>query len=126
MVHLASLLSAAALGSAGSSCCLTATLPRLCRPDPALPYTLAPDPLHLSDGHHLGVAPGPLAPHPDLHLVEPAQAAVAPVQLRVGRGSSKAQIVLEAMWNGGVTIAADEAQNEGCSSQQGRRGLMAE
>ncbi len=52
-----------------------------------------------------------VAPHPDVHLVEPA--AVAPVQLCVGGGASKARMVLEAVWNRGVTVAADETLNEG-------------
>ena len=59
-----SLCSAAALGSPARSSSLTATLPCLCRPDPALADTLAPDPLRLSDGHHPGAAPA-VAPHPD-------------------------------------------------------------
>ena len=42
-----SLCSAAALGSPARSSGLTATLPRLCRPDPALADTLPPDPLCL-------------------------------------------------------------------------------
>ena len=105
-----SLCSVAALRSPCHSSGLTATLHRLCRPDPALADTLPPDPLCLSDGHHPGAAPA-VAPHPDVHLVEPA--AVAPVLLRVGGGASKARIVLEEMWNSGVTVAADEARNEG-------------
>jgi hypothetical protein len=40
-----------------------------------------------------------------VHLVEPA--AVAPVPLRVGGGVSKTLIVLEAVWDHGVTVAAD-------------------
>ena len=79
-------------------------------PGPALADTLAPDPLSLCYGHHLGLAPA-AAPHPDVHLIEPA--AIAPVPLRVGGGASKARIVLEAMWNRGVTVAADETWNEG-------------
>ncbi len=58
---------------------LAATLPRLCRPGPALAEPLGPDPLCLSDRHHPGAAPA-VAPHPDVHLVEPA--AVSPVPLR--------------------------------------------
>ena len=50
------------------------------------------------------------APHPDIHLVEPV--AVAPVPLRVGGGVSKTPIVLEAVWDRGVTVAANEARNE--------------
>ena len=68
---------------------LSATLPRLCRPDPALAEPLCPDPLRLSNRHHPGVAPA-VAPHPDFHLVEPA--AVAPVPLRVGGGVSNTLI----------------------------------
>ncbi len=48
---------------------------------------------------------------PCTRLVEPA--AVAPVPLRVGRGASKTPIVLEAVWNSGVTVAVDETRNEG-------------
>ena len=55
----------ASLGSAAAPAGLNATLPRLCRPDPALAVTLPPDPLRLSDGHHPGAAPA-VAPHPDL------------------------------------------------------------
>ncbi len=106
-----SLCSAATLGSAGSSSCLTVSLPSLSCPGPALADTLAPDPPSLCNGHHPGVTPA-VAPHPDVHLVEPA-AVTAPVPLHVGRGASKARIVLEVMWNSGVTVAADEAQNKG-------------
>ncbi len=74
--------SAAALGSAGRSSDLAASLPD----------TLVPDPLSLGDVHHPGAAPA-VAPHPDVHLVEPA--ALAPIPLRVGGGASKMQIVLE-------------------------------
>ncbi len=55
--------------------CLAVSLPGLSCPDPALADTLVPDLLSLCDGHHLGAAPA-VAPHPDVHLVEPA--AVAP------------------------------------------------
>jgi hypothetical protein len=50
---------------------------------PALAEPLGPGPLSLGDRHHPESAPA-VAPHPDVHLVEPA--AVAPVQaaLRVG------------------------------------------
>ncbi len=83
---------AATLGSADCSrCSLAVSLPSLSCLDPALADTLAPDPLSLCYGH---MAPA-VAPHPDVHLVEPA--AVAPVPLRVGRGASKTPIVLEAM-----------------------------
>ncbi len=46
---------------------LAATLPRLCRPGPALAEPLAPDPLRLGDRHHPGAAPA-VAPHSDVHL----------------------------------------------------------
>ncbi len=93
-------------------CCsgLAVTLLRLCRPGPALADPLGPDPLRIGDRHHPGAAPA-VAPHPDVHLVEPA--AVAPVPLRVGRAVSYTPVVLEAVWDSGVTIAADEARNEG-------------
>ncbi len=117
----ASLHPTATLGSADRSRSgLAVSLPSLSCPDLALADTLAPDPLSLCYGHYLGVAPA-LAPHPDVHLVEPA--AVAPVLLRVGGGASKTRIVLEAVWNCGVTVAADETQNEGrapARSPQGR------
>ena len=107
-----SLCSAAALRRplCGPGSGLAATLPRLCRPGPALAEPLCPDPLRLSNRHHPGEAPA-VAPHPDVHLVEPA--AVAPVPLRVGRGVSNTPIVLEAVWDSWVTVAADEARNEG-------------
>ena len=73
---------------------LAASLPSLCCLDPALADTLAPDPLSLCYGHHPGVAPA-VAPHPDIHLVQPAT--VAPVALSVGRGMSKSLIVPEAV-----------------------------
>jgi hypothetical protein len=59
-----------------------------------------------------------VVPHPDVHLVEPA--ADAPVPLRVGGGSSKTPMVLEAVWNRGVTVATDEARNEGSAPQHVR------
>ncbi len=105
---------AATLGSTGSSSGLAASLPSLSCPGPALPDTLAPDFLSLCDGHHQGVAPA-VAPHPDVHLVEPA--AVALVPLRVGGGASKTPIVLEGVWNRGVTVAAYETWNEGGAPQ---------
>ncbi len=72
----------------------------------------------LCDGHpgHPGAAPA-VAPHPDVHLVEPA--AVALVPLRVGGGASKTPIVLGAVWNRGVTAAADETRNEGGATMTG-------
>ena len=108
--------SATTLGSAGSSRCLTASLPSLCCPGPALADALVPDPLSLCDGHHPGAAPA-VAPHPDVHLVEPA--AVPLVPLRVGEGAYKTLIVLEAVWNRGVTVAADETRNEGGATMTG-------
>ena len=78
-----------------------ATLPCLCRPGPALTEQLGPDPLRLGDRHHPGAAPA-VAPHPDVHLVEPA--AVSPVLLRVSGGVSNTPIVLEAVWDSGVTV----------------------
>ncbi len=89
---------------------LTATLPRLCRPGPALAEQLGLDPLRFSDRNHPGAAPA-VAPHPDVHLVDPAT--VAQVPLHVGGGVSNTPIVLEAVWDIGVTVAADEARNEG-------------
>ena len=115
-----SLRPAATLGSADCSrSCLAVSLPSLSCPDPALADTLAPapDPLSLCYGHHPGVAPA-VAPHPDVHLVEPA--AVAPVPLRVGGSASKARMVLEAVWNRGVTVAANETRNEGGAPQHVR------
>jgi hypothetical protein len=94
-------------------CCSSlaaATLPRLCRPGPALAEPLGPDPLRLGDRLHPGAALA-VAPHPDVHLVEPA--AVALVPLRVGGCESNTLIVLEAVWDSGVTVAANEALNEG-------------
>ena len=91
----ASLRPAATLGSADRSRSgLAVLLPSLSCPDPALADTLAPDALSLCYGHHPGVAPA-VAPHPDVHLVQPA--AVVPVPLRVGGGASKTLIVLEAV-----------------------------
>ncbi len=92
IIDLCSIRPATALGSPNCGRGLAATLPRLCRPEPALPETLAPYPLSLRDRHHAGAAPA-VAPHLDVHLVEPA--AVAPVQLRVGGGVSKTLIVLK-------------------------------
>ena len=110
IIDQCSIRPAAALGSLRCDSGLAATLPRLRRPEPALAEALAPYPLSLSDRHHAGAAPA-VAPHSDVHLVKPA--AVAPVPLRVGGGVSKAPIVLEAMWDRGVQVAADEARNEG-------------
>ena len=55
------------------------------------------------------------APHPDVPIVVPA--AVAPVPLRVGRNVSNTTIVLEAVWDSGVTVATDEARDEGGAPQ---------
>ena len=85
-----SIRSAAALRRPRCGSGLAATLPRLCRPGPALTEPLGPDPLRLGDRYHPGAAPA-VAPHPDVHLVEPA--AVAPVPLRVGGGVSNTPIV---------------------------------
>ncbi len=63
-----------------------------------------------------------IAPHPDVHLLEPA--AVAQVPLLVCRGSSKTPIVLEAVWNCGVTVATDETQNEGACPSTFAKGQM--
>ena len=60
---------AAALGSLRCGSGLAATLPRLCRPKPALAETLAPYPLRLRDRHHAGAAPA-VAPHPDVHHIQ--------------------------------------------------------
>ncbi len=87
-----SIRSAAAFGRPRCCCGFAATLPRLCRPGPAIAEPLGPDPLHLGDRHHPGSAPA-VSPHPDVHLVEPA--AVAPVPLRVGGGLFNTLIVLE-------------------------------
>jgi hypothetical protein len=101
IIDLCSIRPATSLGSPNCGRCLAVTLPRLCRPEPTFAETLAPYPLSLRDRHHhdAGAAPA-VAPHPDVHLVEPA--AVAPVQLRVGGGVSKTLIVLEAVWDCGV------------------------
>ncbi len=108
-----SISSAAALRRPRCGSGLAATLPRLCRPGPALAELLGPDHLHLGDRHHPGEAPA-VVPHPDVHLIEPA--AVALVLLRVSGGMSNTLIVLEAIWGSGVTVAANEARNEGgCS-----------
>ena len=109
IIDQCSIRPAAALGCPRCASGLAATLPRLCRPEPALAETLAPYPLSLRDRQHAGAAPA-VAPHPDVHLVEPA--AVAPVPLRIGGGVSKTRIVLEAVWDRGVTVASDEARNE--------------
>jgi hypothetical protein len=71
---------------------------------------LCPDPLSLSNRHHPGAALA-VEPLPDVHIVEPA--AVFLVPLRVGGGVSNTLVLLEAVWDSRVTVAADEAQNEG-------------
>ncbi len=105
-----SIRSAAAFRRPRCGCGLAATLPCLCRPGPALAGPLGPDPLRLGDRHYPGAAPA-LAPRPDVHLVDPAF--VVPVPLRVGGGVSNTPIVLEAVWDRGVTVAADKALNQG-------------
>ncbi len=109
---------AATLRSAGRSSGLAALLPSpiLCCPGPALADMLSPAPLRLCDEHHPEAAPA-VVPHPNVQLLEPA--AVAPFQLRIGRGASKF-IVLEAvwiLWNSGLTVAAYETLNEGGAPQ---------
>ena len=104
-----SIRSAAALRRPRCGCCHAATLPRLCRPGPALAEQLSPDPLRIGDRHHPRAAPA-VAPHPDVHLLKPA---VAPVPLRVGRAVSYTPIVLEAVWDSGMIVAADEARDKG-------------
>ncbi len=112
MISLSSVQSAPPPPCAAPRCGsgLAATLSRLFRPGPARTEPLGPDPLRLGDRHHPGAAPA-VAPHPDVPLVEPA--AVAPVPLRVGG----TPIVLEEVWDSGVTISADEARNEGGAPQ---------
>jgi hypothetical protein len=65
---------------------------------------LGPDPLHLGDRQHPGVAPA-VAPDPEVHLVNPV--AVAPAPLRVGGGVSNTLIVLEAVWDSTVTLPSE-------------------
>ncbi len=74
------------------------------------------DALLLCNGHLREAAPA-VAPHPDVHLVEPQAAAIAPFLLHVGRGATKTPIVLEPVWNRGATVAADETWNEGGAPQ---------
>ncbi len=57
IIDQCSIRPAAALGSPLCASGLAATLPRLCRPEPALAETLAPYPLRLRDRHHAGTAP---------------------------------------------------------------------
>jgi hypothetical protein len=90
---------------------LAATLPRLCRPGPVLAEPVGPDPLRLSNRHHPGAVPAVVL-HPDVHLAGVEPAAVALVPLRIGGGVSNTPIVLEAVWDSGVTAAADEARIE--------------
>jgi hypothetical protein len=80
-------LSAATLGRAGSSSGFAVSLPTsLCCPGPAPADRLAPDLLILCNGDYSGAALA-IAPHPDVHLIEPV--AVALVLLRVCTGASK-------------------------------------
>ncbi len=95
----------------------------LCRSDLALAERLSSDPLRLRDGHHPSAAPA-VAPHPDVHLVEPA--AVASVALCICSGTSKAWTVPEAVWNCRVTVAANEARNEGGAPKYVGHGADAE
>jgi hypothetical protein len=88
-----SIRSAAALHRPRCGSGLTATLPRLCRPGPALAEPLGPDPLRLGDGYRPG-APPAVVSHPDVRLVEPV--AGAPVPLHVRGGVSNTPI--EAMY----------------------------
>ncbi len=92
IIGQSSIRSAAAVRRPRCSSGLAATLPRFCRHGPALAEPLGPDPLRLGDRHHPGAAPA-AAPHPDVHLIEPA--AVTPVPLRVGGGVSNT--LIEAM-----------------------------
>ncbi len=66
---LCSICSAAALRRPSCGSGLAATLPRLCRPGPALDEPPGPDPLRLGDRHHLGAAPA-VAPHPEFWMVK--------------------------------------------------------
>ena len=77
----------AALAPPRSGSGLAATFPRFGRPDPALAETLSPDPLRLSDGHHPSAAPA-VAPHPDIHLVQPATVAPMPLSRCVSAEAS--------------------------------------
>ncbi len=64
--YVSSIRSTAALRRPRCGSGLAATLPRLCRPGPALAEPLGPEPLRLGDRHHPGAAPAE-APHPDVH-----------------------------------------------------------
>ncbi len=68
IIGLCSICSAAAMRRPSCGSGLAATLPRLCRPGPALAEPLSPDPLRLSDRHHLG-SPA-VAPHPEAWMVK--------------------------------------------------------
>ncbi len=68
-----SICSTAALRRPRCGSGLATTLPGLCSPCPALAESLGPDLLRLGDRHHPGAAPA-VAPHPDVHLVEPGSA----------------------------------------------------
>jgi hypothetical protein len=115
IITSALLRSAATLGRAGHGSGLAVLLPSLCCLGPARADTLAPYPLSLCcDGHHLGAASA-VVPHPDVHLVD--STAVAQVPLCDGRGTSKTTIVLDTMWNSGVTVPANETLNDGGAPQ---------
>ena len=105
-----SLCPASNLGSPGSSSGFSVSLSRLCSTGPALTDHLLLRSLLilcLGDGHYQGAAPA-IVPHPDVDLVE--SGAIVPVPLRVGRGASKTPIVLEAVLNHGLTVAADSTE----------------
>jgi hypothetical protein len=84
----------------------------------ALAETFTPDLLCLCNGYYLGATPA-VAPHPNILLI--ASSAVSPTSLRVGRGSSKTQLILEAMLNRGMAVASNEARNKRCMPQKVRQ-----
>ena len=85
-----SLRSVTTQGSAGSSSGLAASHPSLSCHDPALTDMLAPDTLSICYGDYPGAAQAN-APHPDVHLLDPA--VVVSVPLHVGGSASKTLIV---------------------------------
>ena len=99
---------AAALGSLRCGSGLAATLPRLCRPEPALADTLAPYPLSLRDRHHAGAAPA-VAPHPDVDLEKPAACPAVLPGISSSTGGNK---VSEAERNRVVTVSLKVARNK--------------
>jgi hypothetical protein len=106
----------------GSPRRLAATIPRLGCPDQADPDfvgALAPDSLGLSDGYHPspGAAPS-VSPYPVVHLLESAQFTPSRciiITMHIIRCVAKTRIVLEGVWNHGVTVAADDARDKGYS-----------